>query len=871
MLNMSLGRHTFADNLKDYSKNRKETSLLYQTKRIFRLTRFSVIFALLGFFASWAYAHSPHDVVESVAMSPDYENDQTLFIYVFDELKKSSNGGYTWQTLENGLDNTSALVSDISTSSDNIANYKVFVATQGDGIYRSSDRGESWRSVNVGLVNLNIHRLALSPNFDKDQTLVAIPHGTGLFASTNAGDSWQQISLDKFSASSVTIIKENGRTRLLTGTENGDIYLSGDGFENWTKQGAIKGVGEILDLSQQVTDGDKEVIFIGTELNGLYKTYDFGRSSAHISILPTTINKQKASYVTSVTAIENSLGSADVFVTRWHDALFFSSNGGNSWKKLGIGLKKDPQADEYKTAHFYKSAVPSGFAKHGNAFTAGFSGLFKTADGGQSWTEMETRQARNIEGLALSPSYSSDQTIALASYDGGAYVSRDSGETWSTQNIGLPSTHLWDIAIAKDDKNDLAIYAISNPGFLTLRGTSSAWSANNLATSKYWKHVTANFKADSIITKIARRILGSPELSFPTQIAVSKNFSSDGTLFLGTRYKGVLKSTDDGSTWTQPWSANNGWVSSLKISPDFSSDRAVFAAVREKGFYLSTDGGDSWILRNRGLSSLAVNYQQLGTSIIELSPDFVMDQKVYFGTADGLYLSTNQGKQWERVRVTDNEQQEMIRAIGISPAFATDGTIFVSVKGRGLYKSTDSGSSFFSIAADLIQNHKVMKMFRFSPEYAKDHTIFAASAEDAYVSHDSGISWMRLERPIRYEDTKDNIIYHGTWKRSYNAKSSALNIHRSNMPGAKAVFHFFGKQVTWFGPKSSEYGTAKVYIDGGLVEKVEQFSSVPKDFVPVFTVDELPQGAHTLTIEVDNDKGGNATGHYIAIDALEVF
>jgi len=843
---------------------------MHQVKRFLLLIRISVILALLVFFTTYVYAHSPHDVVESVAISPGYENDQTLFIYVFDELKRSTNGGDTWQVLEYGLDNTSALISDISTSSGNIANYKVFVATQGDGIYRSSDRGESWRPVNTGLTNLNIHRMALSPDFDKDQTLVAIPHGTGLFVSTNAGDSWRQISQDQFSASSVTIIKDNGRTRLLAGTQSGDIYLSGDGFEHWTKQDGIEGAGEILDLSQQVTDGNRKVVFIGTELSGLYKTYDFGRSFVHVPMLPATKNKQKASYVTSVTAIENSLGSADVFVTKWHDAVFFSSNGGNSWKKLGSGLKKDPQADEYKTAHFYEASVPSGFARHGDAFTAGFSGLFKTADGGQSWTEMETRQARNIEGLALSPFYSSDQTIALASYDGGAYVSRDSGKTWTAQNFGLPSTHLWDIAIAKDDKNDLLIYAISNPGFLTLKSASPVWVLNNLATTKYWKHVTANFEADSIITKIARRLLGYPEQSYPTQIAVSKHFLSDEALFLGTRYKGVLKSTDSGATWAHPWSAEDGWVTSLKISPDFSADKAVFAAVRKKGFYLSTDGGDNWKLRNNGLSALAVNYEQLGTSIIELSPEFAADHKIYFGTADGLYLSTDQGQQWARVRVSDNQQREMIRAIGISPAFAADGTIFVSVKGRGLYQSTDSGASFSPVAPDLIRNHKVIKLFRFSPEYARDHTIFAASAEDAYVSHDSGINWMRLERPIRYEDTKDNIIYQGEWERSYNAKSSALNIHRSNMPGARAVFNFYGKQVTWYGPMSSEYGAAKVYVDGSLVGKVEQFSSVSKDFATVFTVDKLPEGNHTLTIEVDNDKSGSATGRYIAIDALEV-
>ena len=193
--------------------------------------------------------------------------------------------------------------------------------------------------------------------------------------------------------------------------------------------------------------------------------------------------------------------------------------------------------------------------------------------------------------------------------------------------------------------------------------------------------------------------------------------------------------------------------------------------------------------------------------------------------------------------------------------------LFASIKGRGLYKSIDRGKSFSAVAPDLIRNHKVIKLFRFSPEYSSDHTIFAASAEEAFVSRDSGINWVKLERPIRYEDTKDNIVYRGAWERTYNAVYSALNIHRSNIPGDKAVFYFVGTQVTWYGPKSDEYGIAKVYLDGKLVGKVKQFSTVPKDITPVFTINELPWGTHTLTIEVDNE---NASGKYIAIDALEV-
>lgn len=842
---------------------------MFQAKpRIFHVL-IAIVFPVLALFTTAVQAHSPHDVVESVALSPDYENDQTLLVYVFDELKRSIDGGHTWKNLGKGLDNTKGLVSDLVTSPDASAGNVIFAATYGDGIYRSNDRGESWRPVNQGLTNLDINRLVLSPDYPNDRTLAATPHyGNALYISTTGGNSWREIQQNEFTAVSLTITKENGKTRLLAGTAKGDFYLSGDGFETWAKQGSIIGAGKITDISHSVRNHHKETIFIGTEAGGLYKTHDLGRSFIHISELPAAEKNQNPAYITSVTAMENSQGEADVFVTRWHDSALFSADGGKSWKKLSNGLKNDKQADEYEVPHFYEFATTPEFSKHGHAFIAGFAGLFKTTNGGQSWLELETRPARNIEGMALSPFFPHDQTIALATYDGGAYISRDSGKTWTAKNIGLTSTHLWDISITRNANDDLTFFANSNQAFLTSKETDFVWLPNRLATSDYWKHVTANFAPDSIITKIAWRLLGNPESPFPTQIALSANFASDETLFLGTRYKGVLKSTDGGITWLHPWNADNGWVTSLKISPNFNSDGSVFAAVREKGFYLSTDGGNSWQSANTGLSTHAVDYELLETSVIELSPEYAKDQRIYFGTADGLYLSTDQGRLWKRLQVTGIEQNELIRAIGISPAFATDGAIFVSVKGRGLYLSTDRGESFTAIAPDLIGQQEVIKLFRFSPDYAQDHTIFAASAEEAYVSHDSGTNWLRLDRPIRYEDTKDSIIYHGAWEWKYSAASSAQNTHRSNTPGDKAVFHFVGTQITWYGPKSNEYGTAKVYLDGNLLGKVEQASTTRKENTAIHTISGLPWGSHTFVIEVDNE---NSPDHYIAIDALEVF
>ena len=103
----------------------------------------------------------------------------------------------------------------------------------------------------------------------------------------------------------------------------------------------------------------------------------------------------------------------------------------------------------------------------------------------------------------------------------------------------------------------------------------------------------------------------------------------------------------------------------------------------------------------------------------------------------------------------------------------------------------------------------------------------------------------------------------------YNA-FSAMNIHSSNIPGSKADFYFVGKQVTWYGPVSKEYGMANIYLDGELVGKVDQFNSEKNSSAPVYTINGLPLGPHILTIEVLDEKNKNASDHFIAIDALDV-
>ena len=67
--------------------------------------------------------------------------------------------------------------------------WAVYVATGGEGIFKSEDGGKSWAAVNSGLAGLNARALALAPN---DGRLHAQVRDEGLFVSKDGARSWKR-------------------------------------------------------------------------------------------------------------------------------------------------------------------------------------------------------------------------------------------------------------------------------------------------------------------------------------------------------------------------------------------------------------------------------------------------------------------------------------------------------------------------------------------------------------------------------------------------------------------------------------------------------------------------------------------------------
>jgi hypothetical protein len=147
--------------------------------------------------------------VTSILPSPAFVRDHTLLATIDGRLCRSKDGGQTWEGLRGGLPVLNMFgPSDGYRYSANAAFSPAYAEdktiwagiylgdSHGEGVYRSSDSGDTWQPSSVGLYDLRVQRVVPSPNFGQDRTLLAYARtseGEALYRSTNGGDSWNLV------------------------------------------------------------------------------------------------------------------------------------------------------------------------------------------------------------------------------------------------------------------------------------------------------------------------------------------------------------------------------------------------------------------------------------------------------------------------------------------------------------------------------------------------------------------------------------------------------------------------------------------------------------------------------------------------------
>lgn len=673
-----------------------------------------------------ASAHSPHDVVVDVELSPDFEQDQTVFAISREYLLTSRDGGYTWTRLVRGLDNRhQPRAIEVSAQDPQV----LYLGTRGDGIFRSTDGGSSWSKTAGRLPSLDVRSLAISPTSSDVLFATVEADGSPVAARTDdGGATWRPVP----AAGPATTIEfaADDAAVVMSGSEEGQVRMSSDGGATWNAVLDLPDSGGITAMAASQRTSSGRTIFVGTQDEGLYTSTDDARSFAPVGPGITDLS------IVSVALSPDFATDHQVWVSTWTTGAFASADAGVTWVERAEGLITDPQADELGRAQFGPlRASPAPDGEDPVLFLAGFSGLFRSLEP-DGWSEVQTQVSSNIASLAISPAFGDDQTIAVATYLNGAFLSGGGGDSWTAINEGLAYEHVWTRA---EDYYARLISVSFSPSFAdddTLFTSERGYVLRSEDAGAHWEAQIP----DGLLVE------GENPPDY-TLWAFSPDYAADQTIILGSSRGKVFRSTDAGVHFTKIGEAGVP-ISAIVASPAFGSDQTLIAGT-SAGVQRSTDGGQSW--ERIGLGTTQV-------TSLALAPDFAESGRIFVGTMAGLF--TTDGSTWTPVTGAGLDPAAPIEAVAVSPELEDDGIVLVSVRGRGLFRSVDGGVQFNPTGTELVEDNVVLGNFyhrstdaiQFSPSFSRDRTVFGTAETSLYRSTDAGETWERLVLPVSTHD-----------------------------------------------------------------------------------------------------------------------
>lgn len=497
---------------------------------------------------------------------------------------KSLDGGRSWFRIMEGLITT---VGDLAIDP---SHPDTLYAATSNGVYKTENGGASWWRCSDGLPSGGSGYLAIDPQIPS--TLYVRSERDGEFKSTDGGASWFPINnglppwIYSFAIDPVTT------STLYAGTWGYGVFRSEDGGASWAPINT--GISYYLHFHTDALVVDPlrpSTLYAGLggvypeSSGGLFKSTDGGETwfSSATGI----------AHMSSVAVAADPFEPGTLYTAVWDCGIFKSEDSGASWEF---------RRTEPNEGGWYALALDP-FAP-GTLYAGTGGGIFKSADGAQTWRLIS--DGLEIWVLRLAADRQTPGTLYAGGAGGEVFKSTDFGESWVDASKGLPMPgQIWTLAVDPSDSTVVYAGTWADPG--------SGGLFQSMDAGCNWTQL-------------------NPQFTSPTAVAIDS--CTPTTLYEGD-YAGIAKSTDGGATWIIcDEGISDPTILSLAIVKN--DNQTLVAGTYQTGAFRSTDGARFWASFNSGLPSTS-GYYGYYFKVYSIHPDPWTPGRVLAATDTGVY------------------------------------------------------------------------------------------------------------------------------------------------------------------------------------------------------------------------------------------